>query len=37
MIATGKRPAMLEPFRLDRFGRIRLPTVARLRKSVGAA
>ena len=37
MIATGDRPALLEPFRLDRFGRVRLPTVARLRKPVGAA
>ena len=37
MIATGKRPPLLEPFRLDRFGRIRLPLVARLRKPVGAA
>jgi D-amino-acid dehydrogenase len=37
MIATGLRPPMLEPFRLDRFGRVRLPTVARLRKPVGAA
>ncbi len=37
MIASGKRPALLEPFRLDRFGRVRLPTVARLRKPVGAA
>jgi D-amino-acid dehydrogenase len=37
MIATGQRPPILEPFRLDRFGRVRLPTVARLRKPVGAA
>ena len=25
MIATGRRPPLLEPFRLDRFGRVRLP------------
>ena len=41
MIATGRRPPILEPFRLDRFGRIRLPIAARLRKGstqpVGAA
>jgi D-amino-acid dehydrogenase len=31
LIATGRRPQILEPFRLDRFGRIRLPVAARLR------
>ena len=29
MIATGRRPPILEPFRLDRFGRLRLPIAAR--------
>jgi D-amino-acid dehydrogenase len=40
MIATGQRPGILEPFRLARFGRLRLPIAARLRtnrKPVGAA
>ena len=37
MIATGQRPPLLEPFRLDRFGRVRLPSVTRLRKPVRAA
>jgi D-amino-acid dehydrogenase len=37
MIATGQRPQILEPFRLNRFGRVRLPVVSRLRKPVGAA
>jgi D-amino-acid dehydrogenase len=37
MIATGERPALLEPFRLDRFGRFRLPVTARARKTAGAA
>jgi D-amino-acid dehydrogenase len=31
MIATGVRPQILEPFRLDRFGRLRLPIAARMR------
>jgi D-amino-acid dehydrogenase len=32
MIATGRRPALLEPFRLDRFGRLPLPRLVRQRK-----
>jgi D-amino-acid dehydrogenase len=36
MIATGRRPQILEPFRIDRFRRLRLPIAARLRKPVGA-
>jgi D-amino-acid dehydrogenase len=31
MIATGERPALLEPFRLDRFQRVPLPRAARRR------
>ena len=31
MIATGERPALLEPFRLDRFHRVPLPRAARRR------
>jgi D-amino-acid dehydrogenase len=31
MIATGERPALLEPFRLDRFQRVPLPRGARRR------
>ena len=36
MIATGKRPALLEPFRLDRFGRVRLPTRRALAQARGS-
>jgi D-amino-acid dehydrogenase len=31
LITTGRRPALLEPFRLDRFGRVPLPRGARRR------
>jgi D-amino-acid dehydrogenase len=37
MIATGERPPILEPFRLDRFGRVRLPIAARMRGRRAAA
>jgi D-amino-acid dehydrogenase len=37
MIATGERPPILEPFRLDRFGRMRLPIAARMRGRRAAA
>lgn len=39
MIQTGRRPQLLEPFRLDRFARVRLPLRARrgTRSPAGAA
>ncbi|HEY3764464.1 MAG TPA: FAD-dependent oxidoreductase [Gaiellales bacterium] len=37
MIATGTRPAMLEPFRLDRFGRLPLTRVVRRHRHAVAA
>ena len=36
LIATGERPAILEPFRLDRFGRVRLPIAARVAQARGS-